>query len=94
MLSFPFPYIANEAGWTVAEVGRQPWLINGLYRTVEGYSRNVSTGEVVFTLLGFIGIYIVVGLLFSYLVLRIIGAGPREVANEESAAGKRSEAAS
>ena len=39
MLAFPFPYIANTLGWMTAELGRQPWLIYGLFRTSEGYSR-------------------------------------------------------
>ena len=36
MLAFPFPFIANTAGWITAEVGRQPWLIYGLMRTQRG----------------------------------------------------------
>ena len=35
---FPFPYIANTAGWMTAELGRQPWLIYGLMRTADGSS--------------------------------------------------------
>ena len=38
MLSVPFPYIATTAGWWTAELGRQPWLVHGLLRTVEGGS--------------------------------------------------------
>ena len=76
MLAFPFPYIANEAGWTVAEVGRQPWLIYGILRTTQGYSLNVSTGEVIFTLIGFTGLYILLGILFIILIGRLIAQGP------------------
>ena len=39
MLSLPFPYIANTAGWMTAELGRQPWLVYGLMRTADGYSQ-------------------------------------------------------
>jgi len=39
-----FPYIANTAGWMTAELGRQPWLVYGLMRTEDGYSRLVSAG--------------------------------------------------
>jgi cytochrome d ubiquinol oxidase subunit I len=80
MLAFPFPYIANTLGWMTAELGRQPWLIHGLYRTREGYSRVVSAGDTVFTLIGFTGLYFVLGLLFLYLVGREIGHGPVDVA--------------
>src|SRR5262249_18014698 len=36
MLAVPFPYIATTAGWMTAELGRQPWLIHGLMRTIKG----------------------------------------------------------
>jgi cytochrome bd ubiquinol oxidase subunit I len=75
MLLMPFPYIANEAGWTVSEVGRQPWIVYGLMRTSEAYSQNVASGETLFTLLGFAGMYLLLGVLFLYLVLRQIDAG-------------------
>ena len=76
MLSFPFPYIANTAGWITAEVGRQPWLVYGLMRTHEGYSANVSAGNGLFTLLGFMGMYTVLSILFIILIWREIGHGP------------------
>ncbi len=76
MLLMPFPYIANEAGWTVAEVGRQPWIIYGLMRTAQGSSPTVGAGETTFTLIGFAGMYFLLGVLFLYLVLREIGLGP------------------
>jgi cytochrome bd ubiquinol oxidase subunit I len=78
MLAFPFPYIANTLGWMTAELGRQPWLIYGLFRTREGYSKVVSNGDTIFTLIGFVGLYFVLGLLFLYLVGREIGHGPDE----------------
>jgi len=76
MLCVPFPYIANTAGWLTAEVGRQPWLIYGLMRTSEGYSNNVHAGNSLFTLLGFMGLYLVLGILFLFLIQREIGEGP------------------
>ena len=76
MLAFPFPYIANTLGWMTAELARQPWMIYGLFRTSEGYSKVVSAGSAVFTLIGFVGLYFVLGLLFLYLVGREINHGP------------------
>ena len=70
MLAFPFPFIANTAGWMTAELGRQPWLVYGLFRTRDGYSAAVGSGEVLFTLIGFAGMYFVVGLLYVFLVGR------------------------
>ncbi len=78
MLAIPFPYIANEAGWLVAEVGRQPWLVYGVLKTSEGTSTNVAAGETVFTTIGFAGIYAMLGLLFLLQVGRVILKGPDE----------------
>ena len=66
MLALPFPYIANTAGWITAEVGRQPWLIYGLMRTAEGASPRVSAGNAAFTLIGFMGMYTVLSILFLF----------------------------
>ncbi|MGA3129523.1 MAG: cytochrome ubiquinol oxidase subunit I [Terracidiphilus sp.] len=76
LLSFPLPYIANTAGWMTAELGRQPWLIYGLMRTSEGFSNTVSASNGLFTLLGFMGLYALLGLLFTVLVYREISCGP------------------
>jgi cytochrome bd ubiquinol oxidase subunit I len=76
MLAFPFPYIANTVGWMTAELGRQPWLVYGLYRTEQGYSSVVSSGSAIFTLIGFCGLYFVIGVLFLFLAGREIALGP------------------
>src|SRR5271169_1305430 len=76
LLSLPFPYIANTAGWITAELGRQPWLVYALMRTADGYSKTVSAGNGMFTLLGFLGMYTVLGILFLFLVRREIEQGP------------------
>ena len=76
LLSLPFPYIANTAGWMTAELGRQPWLVYGLMLTADGYSKTVSAGNGLFTLLGFMGMYTVLGILFLFLVRREIERGP------------------
>jgi cytochrome d ubiquinol oxidase subunit I len=75
MVAIPFPYIANQAGWIVGEVGRQPWVVYGLQRTSEATSLNVSGGMTIFTLLGFMGLYSVLALLYVFLCGRIILAG-------------------
>ena len=69
MLATPFPFIANTAGWFTAELGRQPWIIYGLLRTADGSSPMLSSGNVLFTLLGFMGIYLLLGLLFVILMV-------------------------
>jgi cytochrome d ubiquinol oxidase subunit I len=86
MLSFPFPYIANTAGWMTAEIGRQPWVVYGLMRTAHGFSSNVSAGNGLFTLLGFLGMYSLLSILFLLLLWKELGHGPAFLNAEESRA--------
>jgi cytochrome d ubiquinol oxidase subunit I len=88
MLAFPFPYIANTAGWLTTELGRQPWLVYGLFRTSQGASPLVHSGTALFTLIGFCGLYFVLGVLFLFLVAREIAHGPSaEVPREGGISG-------
>lgn len=85
MFAFPFPYIATTAGWITTELGRQPWTIYGLQRTIHASSPLVSGGNFVFSTLGFLGMYMVLGLLFLYLMFREIERGPEGPATSEGA---------
>src|SRR5271157_1031411 len=85
MLSVPLPYIANTAGWMTAELGRQPWVIYGLMRTAAGASPRVAAGNAWFTLLGFMGLYTLLAILFLFLVHREIEHGPEP----ETGAGRK-----
>jgi cytochrome bd ubiquinol oxidase subunit I len=87
MVCVPLPYIANTAGWMTAELGRQPWLIYGLMRTAHGVSPQVGAGNAWFTLIGFMGLYTVLGILWLFLVYREIEDGPEpdEVLHSEPA---------
>jgi cytochrome d ubiquinol oxidase subunit I len=76
MLGMPLPYIANTAGWMTAELGRQPWLIYGLMRTTEGASPHVSSGNTLFTLLGFMGMYSLLLMLGLFMIWRELDHGP------------------
>lgn len=87
MLAMPFPFIANTAGWLVTELGRQPWVVYGLMRTAEGTSAQVSSGTIWFTLLGFFGMYFLLGVLFLFLIARLVANGP-EIAPEPPGAAQ------
>ncbi|MDB5059224.1 MAG: cytochrome ubiquinol oxidase subunit [Chloroflexi bacterium] len=88
MLATPFPFVANTAGWLTTEVGRQPWIVFGLQRTAVGSSSNVSSGNVLFTLIGLAGVYIALGLLYVLLVIRELGHGPElDAATPDQATG-------
>ena len=93
LISFPLPYIANTAGWMTAEIGRQPWLIYGLMRTSDGFSHTVSAGNGLFTLIGFMGLYTLLGLLFTVLVYREISHGPHASATNGLAVNAPTESA-
>jgi cytochrome d ubiquinol oxidase subunit I len=82
LLSFPLPYIANTAGWMTAEIGRQPWLVYGLIRTSQGYSTHVGTGSSLFTLLGFLGMYAVLSVLWIVMVYNFIQDGPQSASQD------------
>ncbi|MFQ5876220.1 MAG: cytochrome ubiquinol oxidase subunit I [Acidobacteriota bacterium] len=82
MLMFPFPYIANTAGWLTAELGRQPWVVHGVMRTADAVSPAVSAGNALFTLIGFAGLYTVLSFLFLFLVCREIERGPADPPQE------------
>ena len=93
LLALPFPFIANTAGWFTAELGRQPWIVYGLLQTVRGSSPNLSDGNVLFTLIGFAGMYLLLGLLYVVLIVHEALHGP-EPAVEETATNERQLASS
>jgi cytochrome d ubiquinol oxidase subunit I len=79
MLCAPLPYLATTAGWLTTELGRQPWLVYGLLRTADGASPLVHSGNALFTLLGFLGLYLLLGLLFLFLFVETVKEGPAPV---------------
>jgi cytochrome d ubiquinol oxidase subunit I len=85
MLAFPFPYIATTFGWMTAEIGRQPWLIYGLMRTSAGISPLVSAGNGIFTLMGFMGMYALLAMLFLFLIWHEVEQGPARAELEQPA---------
>ncbi|MCA9589123.1 MAG: cytochrome ubiquinol oxidase subunit I [Myxococcales bacterium] len=76
MLAAPLPFVANTAGWMTTELGRQPWLVYGLMRTADGVSPKVSSGNALFTLLGYMGLYVILSMAFFFVVTRILAEGP------------------
>jgi cytochrome d ubiquinol oxidase subunit I len=76
MLATPFPFIANTAGWFTTELGRQPWIVFGMLRTIDGSSAHLSGGNVLFTLIGFAGMYLLLGLLSVILMVNDALRGP------------------
>ena len=71
----PVPYVVNLLGWTVAEVGRQPWIVHGLMRTEQGVSR-LAVSQVWGSLLMFFAIYSLLGAIDFYLIWKFARKGP------------------
>jgi cytochrome d ubiquinol oxidase subunit I len=76
MFAIPFPYIANTAGWYTSELGRQPWLVYNFMKTADGISPVVSAGNSLFTFIGFVGLYLLLGMLSLILLGKIVYTGP------------------
>ncbi len=76
VVATPAPLIAVQLGWATAEIGRQPWIVYGLMRTLDGVSPIVSAPEVLVSLLGFGVVYLVLAALWLFLVRRVILIGP------------------
>jgi cytochrome d ubiquinol oxidase subunit I len=72
-------FFSVETGWIVTEVGRQPWVVQGVMKTSAGVSSGLSSTEATLTLLGFVGVYAALLVVYVYVVRRIIRSGAPEV---------------
>lgn len=70
------PFISNTAGWVMTEVGRQPWTVFGLMQTKDSVSPNVTSGQVLFSIISFSTIYAILGIVMAYLFVKVIKKGP------------------
>lgn len=77
LLSIPLPFIATNFGWIAAEVGRQPWLVQGVMLTRDGVSFH-PTGNVLFSVIFFMIIYTLIYIVFLYAMIKAIKKGPQE----------------
>jgi cytochrome d ubiquinol oxidase subunit I len=78
VISLPLPYIAIEAGWVLAEVGRQPWIVYGLLKTSDAASP-IAAGQVLTTLIGFIVLYGLLGIAGFYMIFKNALKGPKDL---------------
>ena len=75
LYSIPLPYLAIQAGWVLAEVGRQPWIVYGLMRTSDAASP-VMGYQVMISLLAFMLVYGLLGGVGFYLIGKHARKGP------------------
>ena len=77
LYAIPLPYLAIEAGWVLAEVGRQPWIVYGLMRTADAVSP-IVTSQVAFSLVALTLLYALLGAVDIYLLFKFAKKGPAE----------------
>ncbi len=71
-----FPYIAAIFGWILTEMGRQPWIVQGLLKTSQAVSPNVSTAMVATSLGAFVVLYVILGAVDFALMVRYARVDP------------------
>ena len=84
VFSVILPQISNQVGWFAAEMGRQPWVVYGLLRTSDAFSKSVTSNQILFSLILFTAIYLLLFVLFIYLLNKKIMHGPFEYNRENS----------
>ena len=70
------PFIANTAGWIMTEIGRQPWTVFGLYTTAQSVSPNVTAGDLITSIIVFLGAYTILAVVLIVLIVKEIKKGP------------------
>jgi len=80
IFAIPLPYLANEAGWVAAEVGRQPWAVFHVLKTSDAVSKVVPAGNILFSLILFTAIYALIAVAGLTIILKMIKAGPGDSA--------------
>ncbi len=73
------PFLMNTAGWLMTESGRQPWIVQGLLKTSQASSPNVSSAQVWTTIVGFVAIFTLLGGIALWLFLREARSAPGEL---------------
>jgi cytochrome d ubiquinol oxidase subunit I len=72
----PFGFIAVLAGWSVTEVGRQPWTVYGVMRTADSVSPSLTGQNVLVSLIAYGVVYLIIFPIGVALMARIVRIGP------------------
>jgi len=76
VFAIPAPYLAQQFGWLVAELGRQPWIVYGVLKTADAVSKSITTTQVALSLLGFVVLYGLLGAIDIFLLVKYAKKGP------------------
>ncbi|OHD65311.1 MAG: cytochrome D ubiquinol oxidase subunit I [Spirochaetes bacterium RBG_13_51_14] len=79
VLATPLPFISNELGWMSAEIGRQPWAVYRVLKTIDAASVVVPAGQILFTIIMFSVIYLLLFAVFIKILVSIVKKGPDNV---------------
>jgi cytochrome bd ubiquinol oxidase subunit I len=79
-----FPYLAATAGWILTEMGRQPWIVQGLLKTSEAHSPAVSSAMLAFSLVVFVSLYVLLLVLDIWLMRRYATLDPPGLDRDET----------
>src|SRR5262249_13272666 len=83
LAAIALPYIANSCGWIFTEMGRQPWVVQGLLLTKDAVSPGTTSGEIATSLTGFVVLYAVLGVAMTWLFVRFAKEGPKEPGSDD-----------
>ena len=84
IVAIAFPYIAATAGWILTEMGRQPWIVQGLLKTADAHSPSVSSTMLAFSLVVFVCLYLLLLVLDIWLMRRYATLDPPELDRDET----------
>jgi len=84
--TIPLPFLAALAGWVLTEVGRQPWIVQGLLKTADANSPSVGSSTIWLSLSVFVGLYVVLGVVDFVLMRHFARIDPPEVTPDEEGA--------
>jgi cytochrome d ubiquinol oxidase subunit I len=76
------PYIANISGWILTEMGRQPWIVQGLLTVEKAVSPNLTTLDLLISLVGYVVVYGSLAAAMFYLMKKYAIAGPDATLHE------------
>jgi cytochrome d ubiquinol oxidase subunit I len=76
VFAIPAPYLAQQLGWLVAELGRQPWIVYGVLKTADAVSKSITSTQVILSLIGFTVLYGLLGAIDIFLLVKYAKKGP------------------
>jgi cytochrome d ubiquinol oxidase subunit I len=76
------PYIANICGWILTEMGRQPWIVQGLLKVQDGVTPSLTPAQVLVSLITYALLYGALAVTMFYLTRKYAIAGPDAAMHE------------